>query len=199
MKNATFASNIENGIIQLQGDACNIRHYAAPHNGNRPVEIEQTMIRTATIENAEVDTFAHPMPVKKRRIVKTVEETGYLHRTERICYTLSHADMNVMKIEQNRIFVSEIVKPKAKRFRRKKCPKRKNREDAWKWDDLCFQPEIEPKYDCNVQPKDYVQFLNNPICDPMFCQLESKNGQFDISNNKSNSSAHFFSEYDEYE
>ncbi|KAG4077832.1 hypothetical protein HA402_013766 [Bradysia odoriphaga] len=202
MKNGAFACNLENGIIQLHSeiDTRNVRQYAAQHNGNQPVEIEQTMFLATTnevIEPIDVGTFAHPIPIKKRRIVKTVEETSYLKANESICYTLNHADMNLMKIEQNNVFVAEIVKPKTKNhrsLRRKKCAKRKNHEvaNAWKWEDLSFQPEIEPKYDCNVKPNDYVQFLNNPICDPMFCQ-------FDISKDKSKYSAEALCEYDEYE
>ncbi|XP_037045754.1 uncharacterized protein LOC119081113 [Bradysia coprophila] len=196
MKNTAYACNLENEIIQLHGeiDACTVRHYAAQHNGNQPAKIEQTMFLSTTNEDIEPVTFAHPMPIKKRRIVKTVEETSYWKANESICYTLSHADM--IKIEQNSIFVKEIVEPKTKtkNLRKKKCSKRKNHEvaNAWNWEDLSFQPEIEPKYDYNDKPNDYVQFLNNPICDPMFCQ-------FDISKDKSMYSVAAHCEYDEYE
>lgn len=190
---------IENGIIQLHGeiDAGNIRHYAASHNGNQSDGIEPLMFITGMNENiqpVDVGTFALPIPIKERRILQTIEQTGYMH-PERICYTLNHADMNVMQIEENRIFVAEIVKPKTKKVRRKKCAKRKNREDAWKWEDLRFQPEIEPKYDCNVKPQNYAQFLNNPIRDPMFCQFDLNNN----NNNKLKYNIDAWCEYDEYE
>lgn len=183
MKNAVYACNVvENGIVEIRSetDAHAIRYLAPQNYNNQPIRSKQKPVLTDAIASdvnnkpVECGTFAYPNKISIKR--KKMKGLCYSTRNEQFSYTLHHQDMNLIKIEQNDIFISEVVKPKKKRLRRKKLLQ-KNNNVAINWEDLCFQPEIEAKYDCNVKPNDYVQYLNNPVRDPMFCQ-------FDATNNK---------------
>lgn len=179
MKNAVYACcNIDNEIVEIRNeiDAPSIL-YLASHTYNQPVKHKLILAdAVATDENIKPisnGTFAYPnkTAIKKR---KTINELCYLNRNDQFSYILHNQDMNLIKIEQNNIFITEIVKPKKKRPRKKKLVKHNNHVASLiKWEDLCFQPEIEAKYDCNVKPNNYVQYLNNPVCDPMFCQFDA--------------------------
>lgn len=178
MKNAVTACNIENETVKIRNEieAPSIL-YIASHTYNQAVKRKLILADAAvTDENTksiESGTFAYPSTtaIKKR---KTINELSYLNRNDQFSYTLHNQDMNLIKIEQNNIFIAEIEKPKKKRPRKKKWAKQNGHvANLIKWDDLCFQPEVEAKYDCNVKPNDYVQYLNNPVCDPMFCQFDA--------------------------
>lgn len=187
MKNAVHACNVvENDIVEICGEIdTRTIHFLAPQNYNQPAQRKQKPVLTDTIASdnnnnnnrpvAESGTFAYPNKISIKR--KTIKGLCYSNRNEQFSYTLhnphNQQDMNLIKIEQKDIFIAEIVKPKKKRLRRKRL--QKNNNLAMKWEGLCFQPEIEAKYDCNVKPSDYVQYLNNPVRDPMFCQFDATN------------------------
>lgn len=190
MKNAVYACNVENKIVQISCDIdAHSVHNTASQVYNQSVEVnpKRILAEAATettngnIAPIESGTFAYPnkITIKKR---KTVEEFCFLNPNEQqVCYsihTIHKQDMGSVNVEENNIYVTEIVKPKKKRQRKKKVDKQKNHvaEVAMlKWEDLCFQPDAQVKYDCNIKPNDYVQFLNNPVCDPMFCQFDTTN------------------------
>lgn len=182
---------VENEIVEVRGeiDARTIQ-FLAPHV--QPGETELILTDAVpTVENVKPiesrGTFAYPNQIKKR---KTIRELCFLNYKDQFSYAIHSQDMNLIKIEDSNIFITEIVKPKKKRTRKKKFVKENNHVvNMIKWEDLRFEPEVEAKYDCNVKPNDYVQFLNNPVRDPMFCQ-------FDITNDKLSNKDETFHEFE---
>lgn len=185
MKNAVHACNIENEVVEIRNEHPSIL-YLASHTHNQSVKhVKHKLILSddavaATDENVKPIksvTFAYPKQtaIKKRKTI-AADASCYLNRNDQFD-TVHHPDMNLIKTEPNNIFIAEIVKlpPKQKRQRKRKFGKRNSRvANLIEWtDDLCFQPDIEAKYDCNVKPNDYVQYLNDPVCDPMFCQFDA--------------------------
>lgn len=187
MKNAVYTCNLENEIVGICNDTnrdtvC----FLTTHTYNRPAHEDKLVLADGgIIKPINTHTFAYPsayphVKVGKSLIKNTVtkrktnKKLCYLnHQNEQFCYTLDNNDVNLVKIEQKDIFVTEIEKPKKRRTRQKKSMKLYRVANLIKWDNLCFQPEIEAEYHCNLRPKNYAQYLNDPRRDPMFCQFDA--------------------------
>lgn len=188
MRNSVYACNLENKIAGIcsEIDRDCVRYLTTHHTYNQAPHIKEKFVLTdvlsadgESIKQIKTHTFAYPDVKKDKTSIKSAvtkrtmnKKLCYVdHGTERICYTINNDDMNFV-IEQKNIFISEIAKPKTKKPQRKKYVRRSRMANLIKWEDLCFQQEIEAEYHCNVKPNDYAQYLNNPQQDPMFCQFD---------------------------
>lgn len=185
MKNEVYCFNVEDKIGSEIDTRTN--RYLASHTHNQSSQVTPTFsLAEATnekIKPIESDTFTFAYPNKiaiKKTKATTIEEFCFFNSNDQYCYATFYNQDNMSLIKtteterNNNKLVTDTVEPKKKRLRKKKLSKQ-DHVAMLNWESLSFLPEIEAKYDCNVKPHDYVQYLNNPVCDPMFCQFDGVN------------------------